>query len=182
MAEFDIRMPQGERDTAIPEFYLKPVHSKFRSKQEGRPIYEDVEYVRIILPGNRRDTPEERVTQAHKDRWPQQYARFKAGQEQVVEGTPLEQWSYVGRSQIEELKHFHIRTVEAMAEATDATLQNFMGGTQLREAAKAFLEQAKGIAPITELQDQVRQLMARNEQLENTVADLTRRLEAKDAA
>ena len=41
-------------DPAFARFYLKPVKNEFRSEAENRPIFEDLEYVEITLPGDRR--------------------------------------------------------------------------------------------------------------------------------
>lgn len=182
MAEFDIRIPGKEQDTAWPEFFIEPRQNKAKTAKEGRPVFDDVEYVRIIMPGNRRDIPVERVNDQHRQRWPKQYEAFKGGQELSEGGTPLEQWSRVTRSQVEELRYFHIRTVEHLAKAPDQVLQNFMDGYRLREAAQLFMKDAEGLAPMTELAAQNEQLQSRVASLESQLQQAIARMESKRTA
>lgn len=145
--------PGDEKDTAIPRFYVKPVQNKFKSDQAGRPIFDDVEFVEILIPGDKNTIVDEPARQHHRDRWPQWYDAFKKGQEAPSEGTPLEEWGGVTRSLVEELRFFHIRTVEQVAALDDAKLQRAipMGGHALREKARRYLAQAEGSAPVDAL-------------------------------
>jgi hypothetical protein len=137
------------RDLTIPRFYIRPLQNAFKTAQEGRPIFDDVEYVEVIIPGDRNAVVDERVKDEHRQRWPRQYQNFKDGREMAQDGTPLEEWPGVTRSQVEELKHFNVRTVEVLAALDDSGLQRAvpMGGYALRDKAKRFLELAAGSAP-----------------------------------
>ncbi|WP_395443572.1 hypothetical protein [Caulobacter sp. UC70_42] len=115
--DFDAAADKG--DNARPRFYSKPVKNNFRSESEGRPVFEDKEFVEILVPGDRKTVVDTLVKDEHKRRWPREYAAFKAGQEVPVEGTPLEEWPQITRSQVEELKFAHIRTVEQLASLPD---------------------------------------------------------------
>jgi hypothetical protein len=138
-----------EQDNTIPRFYIKAVQHNFRSQQEGRPIFEDKEYVQIIIPGDNRSEVDRQVQEQDKDRWPEAYRKFKEDGEQATDGTPLEQWPAVSVSQVAELKAKKIRTVEQLAGITDGQLNNLgLGARQLRDRAKAFLEAAAGNAPL----------------------------------
>lgn len=140
---------------AIPQFYTEAVHQPFRSEQEGRPIFEEREFVKILIPGDRRAMVVEPVNDDHKARWPSEYAAFKAGQEAPIEGTPLTEWavSSMNKARAEELAYFNIKTVEQLAQVNDNQLQNLgMGARELRERAKTWLEIAQnGSAPIEKL-------------------------------
>lgn len=135
-----------KNDNARPRFYSKPVKNNFRSETEGRPVFEDKEFVEILVPGDRKTVVDTLVKEEHKRRWPREYAAFKAGQEVPVEGTPLEEWPQISRSQVEELKFAHIRTVEQLASLPDDALNRSvsMGGFALREKAQRHLEALKG--------------------------------------
>lgn len=138
-----------EKDNCIPVFYVKPVQNNFRSQAEGRPIFEDREYVQVIVPGDTKSEVNREVQDRDKDRWPEQYRRFKEDAEQATDGTPLEQWPAVSVSQVAELKAKKIRTVEQLASVSDSALQNLgLGARQLRDRAKAWLEAAAGNAPL----------------------------------
>jgi hypothetical protein len=159
-------------------FFTEAVKMEFKSKQEGRPIFEEQERVRIVVPGNRGSVVVEPVNDEHKKRWPEQYGAFKAGREQPLEGTPLREWphSCMTVAKAEELAYFHIRTVEQLAAITDDKLNNLgMGARELRQTARTFLEAAKnGIAPLE-------RILARLEKAEGDVERLTRDLTSANA-
>src|SRR5579871_4014755 len=175
MSETDFRDPSGPRAPAIPRFKTEAVHLPFKSKAAGRPIYEDREFVEILIPGDRRSMAVEPVTDEHKARWPDAYAAFRAGREAPLEGTPLADWpnSALTRSRVEELAYFNIRTVEHLAALNDAQLQALgMGARELREAARAFLEVAsKGTGPLERLVVQNLSLQDEVERLERALAE-----------
>jgi hypothetical protein len=154
MSETSFADPNASKKPALAEFYVEAVRQEFRSKQEGRPIFEDREFVRIIIPGDRRSMAVEPVNDEHKARWAAQYEAFKEGREMPLEGTPLSQWTPISRSAVEEFAYFHIRTVEDLAAVNDLQLQQLgMGSRDLRQKAKLFLEVAKnGTGPLFKMQ------------------------------
>jgi hypothetical protein len=163
----------GERDTAMPRFYVKPVKNEFKSNEKGHPVFEDREYVEIHIPGDRGTVTDRQVRPEDRDRWPREYAAFKAGQEAPVEGTPLTEWPAITRSQAEELKFGRVYTVEQLAALPDDLLNRTvsMGGFSLREKAKRFLEAAQGNAPMEKL-------AAENEEQRATINALQEQMKA----
>jgi hypothetical protein len=140
----------GPRDNTMARFYTMPVQNNFRTEREGRPIFEEHEFVEIMMAGDTKTVVQERVKEEHRQRWPTMYAAFKAGREPPTEGTPIEEWAAITASQALELRACNVRTVEQMAELSDTLLMRAvpMGGHALRERAKAFLQQAAGSAPM----------------------------------
>jgi hypothetical protein len=188
MSETDFRDPASPRAPAIPRFKTEAVHLPFRSRTAGRPIYEDREFVEILIPGDRRSMAVEPVTDEHKTRWPDAYAAFRAGRETPLEGTPLADWpnSALTRSKVEELAYFNIRTVEHLAAVNDAQLGNIgMGARELRQAARAFLEVARtGTGPLERLVSENLSLKDEVERLERALDEAriaARPTEAADA-
>jgi hypothetical protein len=173
ISDTDFQDPGAPKAPAIPEFFTDAVHLAFQSQQAGRPLYEDREFVRILIPGDRRSIVVEPVNAEHKARWPRHYEAFKAGREAPLEGTPLSEWpcSLMTPARVKELAFFNIRSIEALAEVSDAALQNLgMGARELRERARTWLEIArKGSAPIE-------RLIARVEELERETERLSRDL------
>jgi hypothetical protein len=133
------------------QFYRKAVKNSFKSSQVGRPIYEDVDYVRIFVPGDRNTQLDTPAIPHYQQRFADQWRRYKEGQEEGVDGTPLESWPALSVSQVAELKAVHVRTVEQLAEMSDQLAQKFMGSHALRQKAQAFLEAAKGTAEASKL-------------------------------
>lgn len=155
--------PASKNDNLIPSFHLKPVKNEYLSEKEGRDIWEEAEYVEIIVPGDKNSIIDVKVKAEHRDRWPRQYAAFKASMEAPEDGTPLEEWAGVSRSQVMELKSCHVRTVEHLAGLSDQQLSKVVpiGGYALREKAQAWLKQADEMKPLAEMQQKIRELEER---------------------
>lgn len=152
-------------------FYKEPRQNEFKSKLEGRPIFEDTIMVHIVLPGNNTFDIKEIVQEHHKKRFPLQWAAFNNanGQDPLMIGTPLSQWPMIGASQAEELKALKFYTVESIAQASDATLQRMgmaagMSPHALRDRAIRFLEVARGDAAVNKQAEEIDRL--RKEQIE----------------
>ncbi len=153
------------------KFHIKPLQSKGKSVIEGRPIFEDQEYVSIMVPGNKTSIVDRPARQTDRDRFPKHYAAFKANEGDLLEGTPLEQWPQISRSQVEELRYFNVRTVEQVAQMADAQAQQFMGINTLRTAARLFIDAAKENADLSKY-------VADMEEKDNQIAVLTQAVEA----
>lgn len=147
-------------------FKLMPVLQQDASTDAGRPIYEDRECIEIRVPGDR-DVIVREVQERDKFRFPRQWAAFKAGKGEAIVGTPLDAVPWLTRSQVEELGYFKIRTVEQLAELSDAHAQKFAGIQTLKARAKDFLAAAAGAAPAEKLRAEL-------EQRDNEIALLKR--------
>lgn len=161
----------------VVKFYARAVHQPFRSQQEGRPIYADVDYIQIFTPGNQLNIIDTPVRDEHKARFPQQFAQYTAGKGNGMEaGTPVNQWPFLSAAQAEEFRALKFFTVEQLANASDGQLQGLgmVGGMNphgIRERAKAFLSAAAGNAP-AEAQAQ------ENAELKQRLADMERQMQA----
>jgi hypothetical protein len=147
-----------------------------KTAEAGREIYREVEYVTIIIPGDKLVSPVHRPVQASdRARFPAQYAAFKNAQNgQSVTGTPLSAWPIVSPAQRKELEYLNILTVEQLASVSDASAQNLVGLHGLKEMAKKFIEASKSAAPLVALQKEL-------ESRDSAIAALTARLDALSA-
>ena len=128
----------------LVKFFMDPLQNSKKSLEEGRPIFDDVEWISIKSPGSR-DERVRPVRPGDKERFPKHYAAFKNRTDQeAVSGTPLTEWTGISRSQAEELKFLNIVTVEQLAGCSDQNTQNFKGLQTLKQNAKAFLDAASG--------------------------------------
>lgn len=134
------------------EFYVDAVHNPYKSAQEGRPIYDEVNFIKIQSPGDRLSSVVQKVNDLHKQRFPKQWAQFQNGQKQAVSGTPLEMWPQMTIGMVASLKAMNITTVEQLAELSDTNASHIMGNHELRRKAKNFLEAAAGEAVNTKLE------------------------------
>lgn len=177
--DFEVQDPKALRDTAIPRFYVDAQRNNFRSEQEGRPCFDDVEKVEILIPGDRKSTWDGLVREEHRRRWAREYAAFKASQEAPVEGMPIAELPGITRSQAEELTFQHVRTIETLAILPDDKAMRVvtMGGMALRDRARRYLESTAGAAAEEKLAAENRAKDERIAQLEGQLADLTKRID-----
>lgn len=170
-------------DTLLVKFYMKPTKNRVKSIESGRPIFDDVVWVSIMVPGNKNTIVERVARDTDKKRFSKHFSAFEDhGTEEYVSGTPLDSWPVLSRSQVEEMKFFNIRTVEQLANMNDTDAQKFMGIATLRTKAKMFLEAAEGGAPMEALQEAMEQkdneLNALRESLDSQ-AEMIAALQAK---
>jgi hypothetical protein len=145
---------------------MHPVEDPVGSAAAGRPIFIQQERVQIIQPGNP-NQPVELVRDDHRQRWPEQYAAFRRGEEVTADGTPLEQWPVLNRGQVLEMKAMGLHTVQQCAGLSDLAVQKIgMGGARIRELAKAYLDEADQMAITTAALDRAEKAEARLAQLE----------------
>jgi len=118
------RAQHGDDSNLIVWFEMVAEEQGKKSQEAGRPIYEDVPYIHILIPGDKNRQVFTRVKPRHKERFPEQWAAFKNQQEVVHEGTPLEEWPPISKSVALTYKGLEIHTVEHLAAVTDANLGN----------------------------------------------------------
>lgn len=153
-------------------FYVRAVMNNFQSSEQGRPIFDEKEYIRIIVPGDSKTTVDCPVTDEFRARFAKQYELFKRGKEQAVSGTPLEVWPQLTVGLVAELKAMNISTVEQLADLDDVRAQRIMGHFELRRRARAFLDAAQGeaannkmAAELEKRDDEINQLKAQMAEL-----------------
>lgn len=170
-------------------FYSRPVKMDFDSQKAGRPIFKDVDYVQIFVPGDSTSVLDTPAREDHKKRFPIQWAHYqnKHGGDAREIGTPLAQWPRITPAQAEELRALKFYTVESIAHASDANIQHIgmiagMSPYALRDHAIRFLNVAAGDsvaaaaeAKAKELEEQNRELAARLEALEAKLAEPEKR-------
>jgi len=155
------------------EFSYHPRKNVVKTKEAGRDIYEDVPYVKIMVPGDKDNIVFRPVRESDKQRFPRQWQAFNTNEEQVVEGTLLSEWAGISRSLVEELKFYGVRTVEALVDMPDSQAQKFMGINALRQKAKAYIEDSRLMAPIDRLNRE-------NEAMKAELAELRARLNGEE--
>lgn len=158
-------------------FCLYPVQNEQKSAEAGRPIYEDKEYVKIVVPGDRNSVVFQPATEEHKRRFPRAYEAFKNRTQIADQGTPLEHWPVINRGLCLTLKAAHIHTVEALAQVSDANLQQLgMGMRELRDQARAYIQHAKDNAGLHKLAAENQQLREQLAEQQRQIAELSQRV------
>ena len=131
-------------ETLLVKFFLHPKQNQIKTKEAGRPIFEDIPYIQIMQPGNKDSVKVAPATERDKQRFPEHYRKFVAREDQeALEGTPLREWAGVTASQCKEFEFLNILTVEQLAAVSDSNGQGIMGLGFLKEKAAKFIENAK---------------------------------------
>lgn len=164
------QLPNADASKVFAEFSLHPKQNQAKTVEAGRPIFDEVEYVRIVVPGDR-DEVHRPAREQDRANFPAQYAAFKAQTSQeAVSGTPLASVPFINRAMVAELAVFNCRTVEQLAAMPDAAAQRFSGIQELKRQATDFLAAAAGAAPLEQARAENAQLKSRLEALEAAVA------------
>lgn len=155
------------------EFYEDALEIPFKSEQEGRPVYEQREFVRIMVPGDSMNIIETPATNEHRAAYQRQYERFKKGQMDVIDGTPLVQWPVINKAQVKEAAYFEVHSVEQLAALSDSACSRMgMGYAELRTKARAWLAAAKDAAVVTRQAAENERLQAEIEALKEQIAQM----------
>lgn len=162
----------GADNKLYVEFFRKPVMQPGKSREAGRAVYEEVDYVRIHVPGDKSSVVERPLSEQDVFRFQDRYNKWKAGQEEAVTGTPLSALPGMNPSKVEEYKFFKIITVEQLADANDNLGGKFMSFQQDKQRAKAFMEVAANNAPIEKMNAELAKRDAELEELRSMVQAL----------
>lgn len=161
-----IHQKQAEADkTLYVQFNLEPHQNQERTAKEGRPIFEEREYIMIMVPGDKDSIVHRPAMEMDKQRFRDRYERWKSkvGNE-INSGTPLKMVPWLNSSQVKELEYFNCYTLEQLAALSDSHAQKFLGINSLRQRAKDAVQAAKEAAPLTairaELDNKESQLQA----------------------
>lgn len=157
------------------QFYNDGIENEKESLAQGRPVFREVTFIKIMIPGNKSEIIERKMRDTDKQEYPMQYQAFMNGVEEPVDGMPLKDWAPITRSQVMELAHFGCKTVEQLAGMADSNAQNFMAIMGLRQKARDWLEEAEKHAPVSAIR-------AENDQLRNQMAALQDQMDQMVAA
>jgi len=158
----------------LVKFFTHPKVSPVKSAEAGRPIFIETPYIQIMQPGNKDSIIIRPATDMDKQRFAEHYRKYEARDtEEHVEGTLLEEWPGITRSQCEELKFLNIRTVEQLANVNDSNAQGVMGIGFLKQKATGYLAASKDSAVTDALAGANKKLEAMQARLDAMEADAT---------
>jgi hypothetical protein len=179
--------PNMDKKGLVVLFEVIAVQSEAKSQKEGRPIYDEVDSIKIYAPGDRHNVVHRQILPNDKVKFAQEYVAWKQGRELSVVGTPLEAWPVISKGQIEELKFFHVRTVEQLAALTDGNAQNVGPILRIRQTARDWLAAAEDGKHVSKLRGEIHAkdneiltLQRQVKQLGDSIEKLRRRADADD--
>jgi hypothetical protein len=159
--------------TAFPTFYVEAVENRSKSELEGRPVFDEVEYVRIMIAGDQKTEVVKKVTDAVRNQYRGEYQYWKQTQQQAVTGTPIEQWPAASVSFVKTAKVLNVNTVEQLADLGDAALQRLgMGARDMQARARAFLLAARDGAATEKLAAENNRMADEIELLKKQIAEM----------
>lgn len=184
-------MPKIEKlateNLTVATFETLSVKNDRKSKEAGRPIYDDQIVCKLRYSANKQtvgvfpaheifkwlDDPEtgERTPLTYALAYPDQYRAFMNGEAQFASGTPLSELPFMNQGKRLELKAINIHTAEALAAIDGNALKMLgQGGRTLKEQAQAFLDSAAGTADVSSLAAENAELRSRLAALEAKVS------------
>lgn len=135
-----------------PIFKIVQLENVPQSEVAGHPVMENHEVVEVRFAGHKHYSPvfpadafwkkEGNRTITYAERWPEQYAAFKAGDAQQAAGTPLEMLREYGVTpeQLSLCRALKIYSIEALYQLEGQAFKSLgIHGNKLREAAKQFM-------------------------------------------
>jgi hypothetical protein len=156
------------------EFFYEGTKDEEQSATQGRPVFRDVEFIRVSIPGDKSHVVEREVRDIDKVRWPALYRDFKSGRTET-RGMPLRNWMVdppLKPSQIKELEYHGVRTVEMLAGVSDGNLSKLGMYREWRDKARLFVKDQAASAPVSEVRaaaasqaEEIAQLRAEVERL-----------------
>jgi len=175
-----------EKPHLFVEFFTDAIENPSLSAKEGRPIFEDKEFVRIRFAGDQKNvlvapahmagTVRDEMTNkplTYAQRFPKHYEAFKAGLAYIGGGTPIKEAPFLTEANRKELAALNIHTLEALAELDGAALARLgMGGRALKDKAIAFIAKASGSADVTRLAGENAAMKEQIEAMQRQMAEL----------
>lgn len=161
----------------VVRFSVETRPDSAKTEQTGEMHFREIDFIRILIPGDKTLNVFRPVQPADKQRFPLQYQAFKNKQGEVLVGTPLSAWAAVTDSQRRELDFFNIRTVEQLADVADNFASNMMGVQALKQQAQKYLSISKEAAPTVKLMKEIEKKDGEISALQGQITELAKRFE-----
>lgn len=153
------------------------------SQDAGVPIFDNVVYARVLVPGQSKSDVKYEVYRKRPDgseklseqyRFGSAFNQWREKQQPPDSGTPLDRVPYLNKAQIETLRHVNIFTEQQLAQVSDTALQHIgMGARELRAQAQARLAEGGKDAVLTKQASEIEELKARCDSLERLLREAT---------
>jgi len=158
-------------------FYTRAVPNAIKSVEAGRKVYDEIDYIKIHTPGSQLNVVDAPMSAGtYLTRFGDRYEKWKKGQAELVSGTPIDAFPLLlGKiALVAELRAMNIHTVEQLAGIPDIAVQKIMGGYELRNKAKLYLDGTSGTDAV------LAKMQKENEDLKQRLDNLTTMFSAKE--
>jgi len=131
----------GASDQLIVQFTKESVFSPYQTAviDDGDVHYVEQDFVTVLVPGDTKHSVHRPVTEMDKWLYPLEWEKYRAGINQAVQGTPIDELELSG-NQIKMLKYHNVTSVEQLSEMSEtlgASIPNF---TSIKRKARQFLD------------------------------------------
>lgn len=177
--DIDFSVFQGMLDGARKEtgvsamFYDKAVRTGIML-ENGLPEFKERIYVRITTRDNA-DIFDQPASREHIQRFPLEYKRYLLEKKEVKSGTPLTEFAFLTKIQLENCKYRGIFTVERLAELTEEQTKD-LGLTEEKEYAIKFLEVSKNNKKIDDFSKKEKKYQSEIKKLKEQIEELKGKL------
>ena len=197
MAALQLMGGGRQPEKLMVEFTTKPQQDAVKTKEAGRPIFVEVVFIEIRVPGDMREIrcrparlsggawnpdPFQESGDVNKIpddiRFARQWEQFQKKATQVVSGTPLDAIPFLTKTQVAEFKAANCETAEQVRDMSDVNAQRFMGMHGLRRKIGVYLDAAAGGAPAQKLADELQERDDKIALQEGVLAEQGKKIEA----
>lgn len=169
---------QGKIDPTIVTFYDNSKQNNFKSREEGKAVYDNILYIHKVVPFKEKDSIRRPARDKDKQDYPQQYQAYQDREKYEAEGTTIQNWNFPNESQVKMLSSQGIKTVEQVAALGDDSLSRMGHNARtLRDTAKKFIMQGDAADSRKKIAD----LEAKCDELTEQVANLLKANDTKES-
>ncbi len=167
----------GKDAGTIATFFKKGVYMSFKSKEEGREIYEEMDYISLRCSAQKKSISTRKLTEADKQRFPHIWDAYLKQQDVEETGTDIAYLPDLSSSQVLMLKSADVPTIEALSCVPDGNIKALgPGGLELKKRAKLFLEgKEETSVKLEEANDRIAKLEAAVKKLSDAAANPVRK-------
>ena len=135
-------------DRLIVGFYKKSIQNAAKSREEGKPVYQDQDFVKIQHPGETLNIVDRPARPDDAQRWPRQWHQFINSVEQKPDGIPIDLLFPDKPTISRTLRGYNIHTVEQLANLSSEGISRVgLGCQEWVNAAARYVERAeKGVS------------------------------------
>jgi hypothetical protein len=180
------RMPKKDNMAHITPRFFEETKKTNEIDENGLPVFRTIEFVELLIAGDKGNSPVKRVTQGVKDQFPNEYAMWKSKRinpDMIGDGIPLSLWPLIPTEMAKALEYMNVFTVQQLAALSDSSISKpgAIGLRDMREKAKAFIDSAKSAAPIAKLEVENRELKQRLELMQNQMEQLVQAVKDRES-
>lgn len=164
-----------EQNGVLVQFRTEPKKAQAKSREKGRPVYEDIDVIEIRNPADQFTVIVRAATEQDKRTYRKAWTAYSNEKKaDKVEGTLLREWRGITRAQAQEAAYFKILTVEQLAEADEETVADLgIEWYELKKDAELYLRDTQDSAERTAIADE-------NQKLRKQLEEMQKALAAKD--